>query len=156
MSGSNVLLLLGGNMGEPEHALERAERAIAERIGSVQARSRDHWTSPWGFTDDRLFLNRALAVRTKLDPARVMSACLAIEKEQGRVRPADGTMVSRVIDIDILAIEELVIDTSDLIVPHPRMQERRFALAPMADLWPLWRHPRLGRTVLELLDNLRG
>jgi 2-amino-4-hydroxy-6-hydroxymethyldihydropteridine diphosphokinase len=155
MAGTRVVILLGGNMGDPKAALDPAERAIGERIGTVLARSRDHWSPPWGFIDERLFLNRALLVRSGMSPGSLMGECLRIEREQGRVRPADGAMEARPIDIDILAVENEVIDTPTLIVPHPRLEQRRFALAPMADVWPSWPHPRSGLTVLQLLDDLR-
>jgi 2-amino-4-hydroxy-6-hydroxymethyldihydropteridine diphosphokinase len=156
MAGMRIVLLLGGNIGEPQATLEHAEKAIDARIGTVLARSRDHWSPPWGFTDERLFLNRAVVVYSALLPGAILNECLRIEAELGRLRPTDGRMEARPIDIDILAVEEGVIRENGLIVPHPRMEQRRFALGPMADICPSWRHPGSGRTVLELLDNLQA
>lgn len=150
-----VLLLLGGNLGDPKTTFERAEELIALRAGPILARSRDHLTEPWGFSDERLFLNRALLVETSLDPAQLMKELLAVEQALGRKREPGPRYASRTIDIDILLIGDRVIDLPELKVPHPRLHERAFALAPAADLVPLAIHPLLKRTVLDLLNDLR-
>ncbi|MBL7951657.1 MAG: 2-amino-4-hydroxy-6-hydroxymethyldihydropteridine diphosphokinase [Flavobacteriales bacterium] len=154
MPASEFVLLLGGDLGDPVEQLALAEIAIAARVGSVQARSRDHWTAAWGFTSGTLFLNRALLVRTQLEPHSVMDACLAIERSMGRVRSESQGMASRPIDIDILAIGDRVIMDDTLTVPHPRLHLRRFALAPLCDILPRWRHPILDREALDLLNAL--
>lgn len=131
-----------------------AEEAIGQQVGTVLARSRDHWTTPWGFASDRLFLNRALLVSTDLPGAELMERCLAIEKALGRVREPNGAIASRFIDIDVLLIGTTVSDTPELILPHPRLHLRRFALAPLCDVLPAWEHPLLQRTALQLLNAL--
>src|SRR5262245_54895727 len=83
---AEVLLLLGGNVGDVKRTLQQASAAISERIGPVRATSRDHWTVPWGFSDEGLFLNQALVVDTALAPDDLMRACLDIERSLGRVR----------------------------------------------------------------------
>lgn len=151
----DVLLLLGGNLDGPPALLARAEELLARRAGTSIARSRDHWTEPWGFTDAPLFLNRALIVRTHMDPMALLEECLAVERELGRVRGTGPGYTSRTVDIDILLCGTETLATEKLVVPHPRMHERAFALAPSADIAPSWRHPSLGRTVLQLLNDLR-
>jgi len=146
-----ALLLLGGNIGDPQETLLKAERLIAEHAGRIVSRSRDHWTEPWGFSDERLFLNRALIVATRLDPAELLAVLLRIEAELGRIRTDDERYEARTIDIDILLIQERVVETPTLTVPHPRMHERLFALAPSADIAPGWRHPVFGASVFNLL-----
>lgn len=79
---------------------------------------------------------------------------MTIERSMGRERPTHGGPAPRNIDIDILTIGETIIDTPGLVVPHPRLHLRRFALGPLADLAPLWPHPILGRTALQLLNDL--
>jgi 2-amino-4-hydroxy-6-hydroxymethyldihydropteridine diphosphokinase len=142
-------------MGDPRGTFALAEARIGERIGPILARSRDHWTMPWGFTDDRLFLNRALLVRTRLTPKAVMEQALAIEQEGGRVRTPGSGYAARTLDIDLLLAEDQVIDEPGLTVPHPRLHQRYFALAPLADIVPLHLHPVLHRTVLDLLNDVR-
>ena len=154
MAGPELVLLLGGNTGDPAMELDRAEVLVGERVGEVVARSRDHWTEPWGFSDPRLFQNRALIVETVKPPRDALDECLAIEWLLGRVRPTDGAPVSRNIDIDILLIGDQVIELPGLVVPHPRLHLRRFALAPLADILPLWHHPKLDATALQLLNGL--
>ncbi|MEO8590116.1 MAG: 2-amino-4-hydroxy-6-hydroxymethyldihydropteridine diphosphokinase [Flavobacteriales bacterium] len=152
---NDVLFLLGGNLGDPPTTLTAAENLLSKRAGQPISRSRDHWTEPWGFTDPHLFLNRALLVRTKLDPASLLAVALGIEHELGRERTNSGGYASRTIDIDILLFGDLVLSSPTLTLPHPRMHERWFALAPSADIVPSWQHPLLGRTILELLNDLR-
>ncbi len=149
-----VLLLLGGNIGDVRTTLSKAEENIASRIGPVLSRSRDHWTEPWGFEDDRLFLNRALLVESAHDPMRLMEECLAIERELGRTRDGALGYSARTIDIDILFIGDRVITDPGLTVPHPRVQDRAFALGPAADIAPDLVHPVLRRSVLELLNDV--
>jgi 2-amino-4-hydroxy-6-hydroxymethyldihydropteridine diphosphokinase len=157
MDGSDeALLLLGGNIGDARATFAQAERLIAERAGPILARSRDHWTEPWGFTDERLFLNRALIIGTPHEPRQLMAVLLGIEAELGRTREPQERYTARSIDIDILLIGDRVIDVPGLLVPHPRMHERAFALEPAADIAPHWVHPVLGRTVFELLRDLRA
>ena len=146
-------LLLGANRGEPHATFARATTLIEDRIGRIVASSRDHWTEPWGFQDSRLFLNRALLLETTLDPERAMERLLEIEQELGRERTSDSGYASRTIDLDILFIGELVIEQPGLSIPHPRVHERTFALAPAADIIPDLMHPLLKCTVMDLLDR---
>lgn len=152
---AEVLLLLGADQGEVRATFSRAEQAIASRCGPVLARSRDHWTEPWGFAGPSLFLNRALLIDTALGPDELMDHLLAIERELGRMRGGGG-YTSRSIDIDILLWGAERVDRPGVQVPHPRLHERAFALAPAADLLPLAVPPGRDRTVLLLLDDLRS
>lgn len=154
MADQEVVLLLGGDLGDPPRQLAMAEEAIGQEVGTVLARSRDHWTPPWGFTSDRLFLNRALLVSSALPGSAIIQCCLAIEKALGRIREPNGAIASRLIDIDVLLIGTTVCDTPELILPHPRLHLRRFALAPLCDVLPAWEHPLLHRTALHLLNAL--
>ena len=151
-----ALLLLGGDLDDPPAYLDRATELLDRALGHHPCSSRDHWTVPWGFHDHRLFLNRALLVRTRCAPQDLMLLALDIERELGRQRPAAGGYAPRTIDIDILLMEDLMVRSERLTLPHPRMHERAFALAPAADLCPEWVHPGLGRTVLDLLNDLHG
>ena len=148
-----ALLLLGGNMGDPAATLGRAIGLLGSGVGEVLSVSRDHWTEPWGFADKRLFLNKAVLLRTELDPVQLMAECLRIEQLLGRVRLPRAGYTSRPIDIDVLLIGDRVIDDPGIRIPHARMHERSFALAPAADVAPEWIHPVLGRSVLDLLGD---
>lgn len=151
----DVLLLLGGNRDDPPTLLARAVDRLQQRAGTVLARSRAHWTEPWGFSDPHLFLNQAVLLRTALDPEDLLRTCLAIETELGRVRSATQRYTARTIDIDVLLYGDRVVEQPGLQLPHPRMHERSFALAPAADIAPAAVHPLLRRTILQLLTDLR-
>lgn len=156
----NVLLLLGGNLGNPRENLGEAERMIMDPKGSIRAtliaRSRDHWTEPWGFQHENLFLNRALIISSGLEPIDLLGKLHLIEIALGRTRSKTGGYSARTIDIDILLMGDRATRTSALEIPHPRLHERAFALEPAADVAPGWVHPTLHRTVLELLNDLRA
>ncbi|MGV9013284.1 MAG: 2-amino-4-hydroxy-6-hydroxymethyldihydropteridine diphosphokinase [Flavobacteriales bacterium] len=146
-------LLFGGNIGDPTSTFARAEAFIAQRMGPITARSRDHSTEPWGFEDERMFLNRAIQVQSELPPADALHVLLRIETELGRTRSDEPGYTARTIDIDILFIEGCVLELHGLVVPHTKVQDRRFALAPVADIAPLLVHPALGRNVMEMLEK---
>ncbi len=150
-----VLLLLGADLGDPKATFQQTEELLAGRCGTVLARSRDHWTEPWGFAGEHLFLNRAVLLATDLEPIDLLARMLGIERELGRVRGPSEGYTSRSIDIDLLLWGERTIVLPELTVPHPRMHQRAFALAPAADLVPHWRHPAPGSTILRLLDQVR-
>lgn len=154
-----VYLLLGSNMGDREAVLERAVEELMERLlpdylevtslDEAVNTSRIYETEPWGFESDQKFLNQAFCCITGLEPHQVLEVCLQVEAELGRRRTgeqlnAKGERVyaSRVIDIDILMIDRregdkwvpVEINTPDLVVPHPRLYEREFALKPLREL----------------------
>lgn len=153
-TGMEALLLLGGDLGDVRATLDRAIGALRKEAGTVLAVSRDHWTEPWGFAGQGLFLNRAVVLRTTLSPEGLMRTLLAIEGTLGRTRTAGQGPASRPVDIDILLMGDTVMDTPGLVLPHPRMHLRRFALAPAADVAPSAVHPVSRRTVLGLLGDL--
>ena len=116
--------------------------------------SRFYETAPVPASDQPWFVNVAVAVTTNLTPREALIACLAVEAALGRIRSVRNA--ARVIDIDILAWNDLVIESPDLTVPHPRLAERAFALLPLADIAPDWRHPVSGERVSELIAKLPG
>src|ERR1700687_5027799 len=144
-------LSLGSNMGDrAAHLHEAIARLQSE--GRVVSVSSFFETEPVEFADQAWFLNCALALETTRTPAQVMSAILTIEQEMGRQRVQKKG--PRIIDIDILLFSDQIIDSPDLIVPHPAMQRRRFVLEPLAEIAPGARHPVLKKTIRELLDAL--
>ncbi len=149
-----VLLSLGSNMGDRAATLRKAVAMIGERAGEVTAISGIYETEPWGFSADTPFFNIAVAVLTSLEPAVFLAEILAVEAALGRVRdPGAEGYTSRPIDIDILFFGDRVISEEGLVVPHPRMAERRFVLAPLNEIAPEKVHPISGKKVLTLLDE---
>jgi len=146
-----VYLGLGSNIGDRMANLGAAVAALAG-TAAVEACSRVYETEPVHVIDQPAFLNMAIQVRTLLAPQPLLGAVKAIERDLGRTQSVRWG--PRLIDIDILLYDGLVVDEDGLTIPHPRLAERRFALAPLADIAPAAAHPLQRRTVAELLAAL--
>jgi 2-amino-4-hydroxy-6-hydroxymethyldihydropteridine diphosphokinase len=147
-----VYLSLGSNVGDRVANLESAIERLRE-IGRLDAVSSLFETEPVELTDQRWFVNCAVAITTQLDPQQLIERLLEIEKRMGRQRTqAKGP---RVIDLDILLFGDDVVDTHELTIPHPAMHKRRFVLEPLAQIAPSVVHPVLRQTVAELRDSLQ-
>ncbi len=145
-----VYLSLGSNVGDREDNLRAAIERLAAPDLHVLRTSPVYETEPVDYTAQRWFLNLVVEAETSLFPKLLLSRTARIERELGRVRTvAKGP---RTIDIDILLYGKAVVESATLQIPHPRMAERRFVLAPLADLVPNLRHPVTHKTVREMLD----
>lgn len=148
---NKAYLLIGGNMGSRLQNLGLAEELIRIRLGNIVQRSSVYETAAWGKTDQQPFLNQALLLHTELEAPELMRRILRIELEMGRERMEKNG--PRIIDIDILFFNDLVLDTPQLRLPHPALQLRRFVLVPMAEIAPHLVHPVLHGTITELLEH---
>src|SRR3954466_9348683 len=146
---NTAYLLAGSNMGNRTAYLQQATKIIEEQCGSIIARSHIYETAAWGVLDQPSFYNQALAVQTLLQPEQLMQTLLNIEATIGRLRVQK--MGPRIIDLDVLLIDDLVLNTPWLTVPHPHLTERRFALAPLAEIAPALIAAIAGKTIAELL-----
>ena len=144
-------LLIGTNLGEREKHLNTALQFIAEKTGTVLKISSIYATAAWGIEEQPDFLNQAILISTDMAPNELLANILAIEQAMGRVREVKWG--PRLIDIDILFYEELVIEDENLKIPHPYLPSRRFSLVPLAEITPNWTHPVLNKTVLQLLED---
>lgn len=142
-------LLLGGNLGERLSYLAQAREGIVRQVGSILRSSGIYETAAWGKTDQPAFLNQVLEVQTELQPAQLLQKINNLEQELGRVRLEHWG--ARVIDIDILFYEDIVLQSQRLTIPHPQLHLRRFTLMPLAELVPNLMHPVLGKTIAGLL-----
>ncbi|HVU96640.1 MAG TPA: 2-amino-4-hydroxy-6-hydroxymethyldihydropteridine diphosphokinase [Puia sp.] len=144
-------LLIGGNEGDRVGTMATARRQIEAAAGPISRQSALYETAPWGKTDQPDFINQALLVETPLDAVTLLQTLLNIEAAMGRKRIEKYD--SRIIDIDILFFNDAIIRQPGLLIPHPEMQNRRFVLAPLAEIAPGYPHPVLGLSVRELLIN---
>ena len=145
---------LGTNMGDKRGNLIRASALLAERVGDVLALSSVYETEPWGFESENRFLNAVIVLSTPLSPWELLDATRLIEIEMGRIGKSDGIYHDRIIDIDLLMVDDQVIRSERLTLPHPLMRERRFVMEPLAEVAPDTRHPVSGKTMRELWEAL--
>lgn len=149
----NVYLLIGGNLGNRVENLENALALISSRAGQITRSSLIYETAAWGITDQKSFLNQALELHTTHPAHILLDILLEIERGLGRIRREKNG--PRLIDIDILFYGSLIINDPKLSVPHPLLQERRFALAPLNNINPDFIHPVFNKSVKQLLTECK-
>jgi 2-amino-4-hydroxy-6-hydroxymethyldihydropteridine diphosphokinase len=148
---NTAYLLIGGNLGDRTAYLALAVQQISALCGQVTATSSVYETAAWGNTNQPAFYNQAVMLETTLSPDALLEVLLAIELEMGRVR--EEKYGPRIIDLDILMINDVVVGSPTLTIPHPQMHNRRFALLPLNEIAPALHHPVLNKTIDELLLN---
>ena len=152
-----VFLNIGSNLGNRRLNLSKAVAAIEKEVGYFQL-SHTIESRPWGYVSDNAFLNVGMMFQTELEPLDLLDRLQAIERQINKTPHRDdkGEYNDREIDIDIVAIDEMQIDTERLTVPHRHLAERSFFLEPMQELAPAWRHPATGLTPAEMLSQMRS
>lgn len=151
---------IGSNSGDRLAHIERAVTLVQSRIGSGHPlrRSSVVESDAWGYESSNRFLNLAIAFEWDKDPRELLRLLLCVQNEISPAshRDSDGNYIDRIIDIDLIAVGDAVIDSTDLVLPHPRMQDRAFVLRPMSELEPDWIHPNLKSSVCELLQRIES
>lgn len=147
-----VILSLGSNQGDRLENIEACIQLIHNQIGLVLRVSKLYETPSWGFESDA-FYNCAVLIHSSFSAEKILRKIASIEKEMGRTRKKAVGYEARLIDVDIVAIEDQIISTDHLKVPHPHMQDRRFVLQPIVDLQLDWLHPVLKKSFHQLLQE---
>ena len=151
---ATVYLGLGTNLGNKEANLRTAIYKLQERIGKQVSLSSFYETAPWGFESDHSFLNAAIGLETSLSPIEILHITQEIEKELGRTKKSvNGSYSDRLIDIDILLYDTLVLQTPELTIPHPLMTERDFVMKPLIEIAGNIIHPTREKTLSELYQE---
>ena len=144
-----VFLSIGSNVGKRRENLHKAIAALQKNL-HIEQISKIYETQPWGFTDQPAFLNQVLSAETVLEPLELLAEVKNIEKEMGRT--PTFRYGPRVIDIDILFFDDLVMDEESLSIPHPMITERAFVLVPLDEIAPQLIHPLLQQTIHDLVQ----
>jgi 2-amino-4-hydroxy-6-hydroxymethyldihydropteridine diphosphokinase len=147
-----LYILLGGNLGDKQQVFSETRNRLSELLGEITAQSAIYETEPWGFKSDDLFWNQVLELKTNHSAEEILRLTQQIESDLGRVSKSNQ-YVSRTIDIDILFYGDQIISLENLIVPHPRIQERKFALVPLCEIAPDLIHPVFQKSIRQLLDE---
>ncbi|HWO87494.1 MAG TPA: 2-amino-4-hydroxy-6-hydroxymethyldihydropteridine diphosphokinase [Stellaceae bacterium] len=152
-----ILIGIGGNLesaqfGPPCDTLTAALAALKEKRIRILTRSGWYRTEPVPRSDQPWFVNAVVSLATELGAKDLLNALQATERQFGRVRGEPNA--PRILDLDILDYQGEVMDTTSLVLPHPRLHERRFVLIPIAEIAPDWRHPILELTAVQLLTQL--
>lgn len=147
---NRVIIGLGSNLGNKKENILSACKSIGQ-LGEITQISSLYETAAWGYDSENVFYNACIEIETDVDPATLLAGLVHIENKQGRQR-LPGSYLDRKIDLDILLFGDLVIDTPELVIPHPHIAIRKFALIPLDELVPNFVHPKLKKTINELLN----
>jgi len=150
---SFVYLGLGTNLGEKNRNLTNAMEIVSSEVGVILSQSGFYNSKPWGFESDNDFLNMVVLVETNLSPLELLVKTQAIERNLGRTAKSGEGYVDRLIDIDILLYDNLIIDQTMLKIPHPLIAERDFVLVPLVEIAPDLVHPVSGIKFIDILNR---
>jgi 2-amino-4-hydroxy-6-hydroxymethyldihydropteridine diphosphokinase len=152
---TRAAVALGGNLGRPEPAFREALAGLEAAAGTAALAASGLWRSePWGVREQPEFLNAAVLLETELSAADLLERLQELERRAGR-KPG-VRWGPRALDLDLLFHGDAVVERAELTLPHPRMAQRSFVLAPLAEIAPDWAHPFTGKTPAEMLAELRA
>lgn len=148
-------LCLGSNIGDKLSYVQQAVKLLTEsKMVTVVRSSAFYETEPWGNKELDWFVNAVIEIKTKLSPRELLDLCKNTEVRMGRKKVSTKEYEARCIDIDILFYGDMIINEPDLIIPHPHLHERAFAIVPLLELIPDYEHPKYKKSLLELHEAL--
>ena len=150
---NTIFLQLGSNMGDRNAYLQKARKLITEKIGMIKKRSRIDESVPWGIENQNNYLNQVLELKSKFTVDEVLQKILDIENKIGRIR--NEKWGERIIDIDILFYNDLIIEKEGLCIPHIHLHNRKFVLTPLHEISPDYVHPKYRKKVSELMQECK-
>jgi len=150
---SRVFLGLGSNLGDKQEYINKALVFIEKRVGEIIALSGFYETQPWGYDSSETYINAVVEISSNMEPNELLLVTQEIERKIGRKdKTTNGEYLDRVIDIDILLYDDLIIQTTELTIPHPSMHKREFVLKPLSEIAPNFIFPLSGQTIAELCN----
>lgn len=150
MDPQTVYICLGGNQGNVLQSFYDAKNLLKIELGKLEQQSDVFKTAAWGDNNQPEYLNQVISFKTTLNPEESLQKCLHIEKQLGRERNKENKWAARKIDIDLLLYGDIIYDSTNLKIPHPRMLERNFVMVPLAQIAGKVIHPIVNKTILEL------
>lgn len=144
-------IILGSNVGQRLSFIEKAKYLLEEIAGNILSETSVYSTEPWGVENQDTYLNQVLLIETELSAEKLLEEMLRIEEKLGRIR--GGKYAPRTIDIDILLFGDFIVEQPELIIPHPRMQDRNFVLTPLKEIAPDVIHPVFQRSISSLQEQ---
>lgn len=150
---NNIILLLGANLGKINQNFEIVTLLINQNIGKILKTSSLYQSEPWGFETPELFINQVIEVQSDLSAFEILKETQAIEKQIGRkTKSVNQEYSSRLMDVDILFFNNDIIESETLTIPHPRLHLRNFTLLPLTEVIPNYNHPKLNKSISQLLE----
>ena len=150
---NTVFLQLGSNMGDRDAYLKNVNKLITEEIGAIQKKSKIYESVPWGVENQNNYLNQVLEIKSEFLAEEVLEKVLQIEDEIGRIR--NEKWGERIIDIDILLFNDLIVEKEGICIPHIHLHNRKFVLIPLNEIAPSFTHPKYNKTIGELLSECK-
>ncbi len=149
-----VYLGIGGNIGNKQNNFTEVYQIIENELGIIEKKSSIYETPPWGFQSNNSFWNSVIKISTPHSATELLSKIHSIEKIFGR-KQGNERYSSREMDIDILYFDDVFMETETLIIPHPRIHQRKFVLVPLTEMAPDLKHPLFRLTSMEMLENCK-
>ena len=148
-----IYIQIGSNIGDRKSNILKSMRQIKTKLGTICCSSKIYESSPWGYTNQKKFLNSVIKVESEFNPFDTLKIIQEIENNLGRIRKKKWD--ARIIDLDILLFNDQIINSVNLTIPHPYIQERNFVLVPLNEIAPSHHHPKFKKSISHLLNECK-